>query len=1543
MDTMKLGKWRDLLLDTGNRNNLVNFRDTKASTVEVLYPNAETLFDKVEETFSFEVFDPEIAEEDDESSIVSETEQLQIETYMESETADKKAAFLAQYSAKIKRQNQLLLYNATTNPIAALKNIDKKAQEYNDETGVNVAYMAFGFIHWKENNSSNCIFRAPILLVQIQFKHVSAVEPYFVKSTEDDIIVNPTFSYKMEAEYGVKLPKYEYEGLDAYLKKIRDIVAKLQWTVTSECKIGIFSFLKINMYRDLKDNAQAILANQNIRKLLNEETETENTFWNIGNAVMFADPLIELHSVVDADSSQIEAIEMAKSGKSFVLQGPPGTGKSQTITNIIAECLSDGKKVLFVSEKLAALNVVYEKLKQAGLAEFCLELHSHKANKKAVIEDICHTLRTERSAVSSKADLEIDTKKKALRQLDAYASELHKQRPIIEKSLYQLYESYATFSSMPDIEFPIPQLSSKGKLYLQETVSLLEQYVDYIPSIGYDYRKNPWYGYINQDLSYQSKAEIKNDLSAVSRFLQILIPIQREVSEKYEIQCESIKDAHIWNIFFNFAASSKLITPSLLDKAHFEAANTIMQELRMRSSDILSSYHELNEIFDDDIYKLNGSQYYKKLTKQFDGTFSRLFNTEYQQLIADLRLCKKDGKKPDYSEAVTAAKMLAYYQREKAKYEETEFPIKSFLGEVYNGAETDWDYVTDQMYTLKEVRSYGISFGKLENYQDFASERESFAYYNQKFAKAFEICDFETIKRVEGYFDSTVLDVRCAPSTLVSARLTECSAEMKNLDNWCHFRSLCSKLYRNQAIPYLNVAISQNIEPEYIVGAFQKQFYYQWIESILCENQVLSDFNRVSQDKAIQTFSEKDTEQFEINKAKIRAELSSMRPSLDLISPGSALSTLMREGEKKRKQKSIRSLLIETGELVQKIKPCFLMSPLSVSTFLAPDAVHFDVVVFDEASQIFPQDAIGAIYRANQLIVVGDSKQMPPSNFFNAIAETDDNDEETEDITDFESILDLCSTCMQQLRLSWHYRSRCEQLIAFSNKNFYDSDLVTFPASKANVQGIGVDYYHVDGIFDRKTHTNRKEAEFIVELIYQNIEKYPNRSLGVVAFSVAQQDLIDKLLSKRRQSTPEKEFFFIKDKNEPFFIKNLETVQGDERDTIIFSVAYGIDSQGRLLHNFGPLNRIGGERRLNVAVTRAKYNVQLVTSMHYTDIDLSRTSAEGAKLLREYLDYAENGNIALERVLSVSPFEQYDSDFEFEVCDFLRSKGFSVDTQVGCSGFRIDLGLKMPDSSDYVLAIECDGATYHSSKNARDRDRLRQEILERMGWKFYRIWSTDWFRNKPIEQLRLLEAAAEAVKNPSKTEVKPKDSQQIVSFEETSYDGHFQFVEYKTADIEKLFRIHAPNDFKGMIKEILEVEAPLSEDLLLKRIVWCFKREKVTSVVQNAYEKQMTGYSSYGIVRRNGFLYLDNGKKIQFRTPGAIKRDIKQIAPEELADGMFEILKQNVTADKSGLYRSLAAQCGVTRMSKTTNEAMDAALNELKDYIIVDGEQISIK
>lgn len=1467
----------------------------------------------------------------------------------------KKDAFIVKYSEKLKPE-QVLIYNETANPFTHLSFLDKKTREYIEETGVSVMYMAFGFIHWNESSSSNRTYCAPVLLMPIRLeqKSKSTAKQWSISRMEDDISVNKTFSYKMEAEYGCGLPEYDdEEGLTDYLHKVERLVRNLHWTVTEECKIGIFSFSKISMYRDLKDNADAILANKNILRLMNEPVDTENQGSGSG-AHTVTEPLIELHNVVDADSSQIEAIEMAKSGESFVLQGPPGTGKSQTITNIIAECLSDGKKVLFVSEKLAALNVVYDKLKQAGLAEFCLQLHSYKANKKDVVDDIYCTVKKEKSDVSAKADTEIAFKERAIRQLDDYATELHKQRSI-GKSLYQLYESYAAFRSKPDVEYLIQQLDSKNEVYLKEVVTLLERYVKYIEPVGYDYRKNPWYGYVHQDTSYQTKIEVKNDFSAVLKSLEALVPIQKEISDRYGVQCASMSDARVWNEFLGFAATSKLITPLLLNREHFDTIDSVLHDLQALSADILASRSVLDEAFDADIYELDGADCYKKLVERFGSWRSRLFNDEYKQLIRRLRLCKKDKKKPSYDTAVTLTKELASYQRNIAQFSETEAPVKAFLGEAYQGVETEWEYVTEQMSALEQILLTDIAFGQLTDYDDFSTEeRKAFADFHQRLESVFEDCSTDVFNRTAGYFDEKILNVPVDSCLQVSEKLRGCLNEIDKLDNWCHFRRLLSKLDDKQLVPYVHAVIERNIEPEHIVGAFQKQFYYQWIDSIVSRSSVLSSFDWTAQDEAVRTFSEKDVEQFEINKAKIRAKLSSMRPSSDIVASGSPLQSLTREYKKKSKRKSIHALFGEKGmgEFVQRIKPCFLMSPLSVSTFLTRDpnhpdeAIHFDVVVFDEASQIFPQDAIGAIYRADQLIVVGDSKQMPPSDFFNSSIDMEDGDEESGDVTDFESILDICSASMKSLQLRWHYRSRSEQLIAFSNKNFYDGNLVTFPSSKADAPGIGVDYYHVDGVY--KSQTNRKEAERVVDLIYRHIEEYPDRSLGVVAFSAKQQNLIDRLLSKKRQDTPEKEFFFRDDGEEPFFVKNLETVQGDERDTIIFSVAYGRDSQGRLIHNFGPLNRTGGERRLNVAVTRAKYNIQLVSSMHYTDIDLKRTGSEGARLLREYLDYAENGDIALERTISVNQFEQFDSEFELEVCDFLRSKGYCVDPQVGCSGFRIDLGLKLPDSSDYVLAIECDGATYHSSKNARDRDRLRQEILERMGWKFYRIWSTDWFRNKSVAQDRLLKAVEEAVASPVRVVKQPAIGYSTETFEEPVAEEHFEFPVYEKADVQQIQK-RCPTDFMGIVKAVLEVESPLSEELLMKRIVWYFDRQKVTSFVRQEFERRIRRCADYGISRRKGFLYLDDGRDIRFRRQDTVerdtRRDISDIAPEELADGMFEFLKRSISCDKEGLYRDVANLCGVTRLTDSVNRAMDTAVDVLKrqGHAVVDGDQISIK
>ena len=1544
-DQKKLDRWADKLLDTGKRNNLISFKDTKASTAEVLYPDSESIFGKCSIGHIFEVFDPKIpdsdiedAEEEDVISNARTDKRLSREEYKET------------YASRIKSDRFLLIHSQTPNPLTAVQNIAKKAQQMQDETGINVAYLAFGFLKWNDKEGSEIFYRAPLLLVHVNVILGSILDPVKIEISDDDVVVNPTFNYLLQAEYGLSLPEYE-DGttLTAYYSKVTDTVRGMGWEIHDDCKLGIFSFLKINMYEDLKKNADQILENSNVQVLLGDSVPEEESLAGDETESLIENPLIELHTVVDADSSQIEAIEMAKSGKSFVLQGPPGTGKSQTITNIIAECLHDGKKVLFVSEKQAALNVVFDKLKKAGLADFCLELHSHKANKKAVIDELNRTLEMPKSSVSSSAQEEIRQKQEAQTKLDSYAAELHKKREVINKSLYQLFELYSSQRNAPDVTFIIKNLPMKGQDYLVLAVRLLEQYSEYVSSVGQDYRQNCWYGFTNDQIGYEGRSVLKNDLETLLHGYQSLQETTTRIKEKYEAPELNYSDTRKWQAFLAFIAESDAISPALLSKEAINNAYPYLTAMKDCSEIIVPVRNQLLENYNADIiHELDGKELYSKLTGQYSSFFSRLFSGEYKTLIAGIQLHSKTAEKIKYPQAVQLADQLVKLQSALKSFEEHENRIQNCIGRCYRGPETDWSQVMSSVEMLKEFfQEENSAFGSIPkmSMESFTGYQHSFKADSDQLNSEME--DIEEVRdRIKKQFSPDVLNLEKNSYAYCIRKIESCLKDFDKLGNWVSFMELLKKLEEAELTGFVDLVIENLIAPEKITGTYRKNFYKQWIESIIFSVPELASFSRIKQDQAVQSFVKKDGLQYEISKIQIKAELSQKRPNLDMVAGGSAVAILRREGNKKRKQMPIRKLLSEIGSLVQIIKPCFLMSPLSVSTFLESGKMSFDTIVFDEASQIFPQDAIGAIYRGKQLIVVGDSRQMPPSNFFNASVDIDEDDEEIGDINDFESILDICSSVFTTERLAWHYRSHYEQLIAFSNMNFYNNKLVTFPSSSKDHKGIGVDYYYVDGTFDRRSKTNLAEAKYVVDLVYQNIKEYPERSLGVVAFSVAQQSLIDKLLSKRREADPSFEYFFKADNPEPFFIKNLETVQGDERDTIIFSVAYAKDSQGRFIQNFGPLNREGGERRLNVAVTRAKYNVQLVASIHYTDINVSTTGSEGVRLLRAYLDYAQNGEEALERAITVSEEDKFDSYFEQEVCDFMRDNGFTIDTQVGCSGYKIDLGLRQPDSSNYLMAIECDGATYHSSKNARDRDSLRQRVLENMGWKFYRIWSTDWYRNKTVEKERLLNAAKEIVAKASVLQRNPvnqmpQKTTDIAEEAETKFvieekKSQVVFPQYRQINAMQIIQKHRYS-LQSAVREILETEAPLSEELLLKRIVWFFSKEKVTKVVLNDYNHKMYRCENMGIIRKNGFLYLQGMDKVKLRIPGD-RREIKHISIEELADGLYTLIEQNVTATKDGLYKTLTNLLGFSRTGDAIYVRYEEALALLKRQNIIKEE-----
>lgn len=574
---------------------------------------------------------------------------------------------------------------------------------------------------------------------------------------------------------------------------------------------------------------------------------------------------------------------------------------------------------------------------------------------------------------------------------------------------------------------------------------------------------------------------------------------------------------------------------------------------------------------------------------------------------------------------------------------------------------------------------------------------------------------------------------------------------------WCYWQQVRAEGIKLGLTPVINKLESRDGEKLDLPTLFERSFRRALLFAIVEAEPALRGFFGREHNERIQRFREIDERISKLASDLIRTRLAAGIPRDQLRDdvPKSEIGLLRREIAKKTRHIPVRQLLGGIPKLLPKLKPCVLMSPLSVAQYLAPSHELFDVVVFDEASQIPVWDAVGAIARGKQLIVVGDPKQLPPTNFFNSSAD-DEDDLAPEEHKDLESILDeLLTNGLRHKRLQWHYRSRHEGLIAFSNRQYYENNLLTFPSPEAALGGVKFQHFPEARYDKGKSRTNRVEAEALVkELVHRLHDSISSRrSFGVVTFSQAQQQLVENLLDEERRKHPEIEVHFGDEppvEGEPVFVKNLENVQGDERDVIFFSICYGMDESGRVSMNFGPLNRDGGERRLNVAVTRAKHEVVVFSGLRADQIDLTRTRARGVRDLKYFLDYAERGPRALATATTATADAEADSEFEKMVADRLRKSGFDVHHQVGCSGYRIDLGIIDPNKpGKYLLGVECDGATYHRAATARDRDKLRQHVLEGLGWRLYRIWSTDWWHDSEKEMQKLLHFVQDLTKQPT--------------------------------------------------------------------------------------------------------------------------------------------------------------------------------------------------
>lgn len=736
--------------------------------------------------------------------------------------------------------------------------------------------------------------------------------------------------------------------------------------------------------------------------------------------------------------------------------------------------------------------------------------------------------------------------------------------------------------------------------------------------------------------------------------------------------------------------------------------------------------------------------------------------------------------------------------------------------------------------------------------------------------------------------------------------------------------------------------------------AFDIAYARWWAEAAIDAEPDVRDFSLAEHMDTIQRFRDLDREFAELTQLYIRARIAGDIPAKDGKMQPSGFGALAHQLKLQKRHKPVRQLVAEMGQALTTLTPCLLMSPLSVAQYLPPDAAPFDLVIFDEASQITPWDAVGAMARGRQVVVAGDPKQMPPTSFFDRGA-ADDDDAETE--ADQESILEEClGARLPQRRLSWHYRSRHESLIAFSNHRYYDGDLITFPAPVT--RDTMVSLRRVSGAWSRgKSRTNQAEAEAVVEEVVRRLldpgfvdEQSRRLSLAVITLNAEQQKLIEDLLDTARRRHPVLEADFAEDAPEKLVVKNLETVQGDERDVILLSIAYGPETPNApvMAMSFGPLNRPGGGRRLNVAVTRARREMVIFTSFPPNLIDLNRTSSDAVRDLKHFLEYAERGPRALgEAVIgSVGGFE---SPFEQAVARALRQRGWTVVPQIGVSRFRIDLGVVHPDRpGDFLAGVECDGASYHSAATARDRDKVREEVLKSLGWSLVRIWSTEWWINAPgaldrvdaaLRQL-LENSRADAAARPEAPPASPaslaelphdpadpqgKDAGDTAGPEVELLGGDYRVTDFSGHPLIAPERFHDPDYaavLRDMILRVVECEAPIRDTLLVERIARAhgFKRsgrqirDRVLSVARGVahLETETSG---------NGFIWANAGASAaweQARYPysGEDIRMVEDIALAELAAAIRGCV------DAEDALTDAARRFGIRRVSAVARERL---------------------
>ena len=1339
----KLQLWQRKLLDLTTRNRLLHVPDS-AKAIRLICPDPAALEDQLAEGKRIRIVAMPDLEAGGRDSVLYE--QQNRENLREA------------YARNALNRAEVLATLEKTKLEAALVDMYRKARSDLDEGGANTLFLAIGFLKWKKAADDPKAYSAPLILSPVRLERKSAVSGVTMTMLDEDPRFNLTLLELLRHDFELNIPGLDGDlptdqsGIDVsgIWNRVRHAVRDMPgFEVTSELVLGTFSFAKYLMWKDLTDRSEQLMQSPMVRHLLERKTGGEgfkspSEFPRAEQLDTQVEPG-KLFTPLPADSSQLAAVVASASEHSFVLDGPPGTGKSQTIANMIAHNLARGRRVLFVAEKMAALNVVKRRLDEKNIGEFCLELHSSKASKVEVLKQLERAWDTRDALSQEEWRTEAERVHKLRNKLNSVVGVLHKRWPnglTVHQAMGRVIRD-ATYST-PRLTWPGSTRHDASQMARLRDVArrldLNRQAAERSPDDFSLLRRSDWSNGWQEAVVANARAMLSAMDLCHAAFVHALdltkMPLEREEYTSipaFLAFARLLPEAH--GLDLRFAFSPEVVSKQVAAK---KGIGFIREYKSIEGSLSFPYEHEAARRLDIESLQRHWSEAAQKFW----------FLAGMAKKKVARQLASAGGVK-DVPDVEVDLPKLRQMRALLAEIDSLGAELHGMSG--WGGLATNIPKISAALKLADELRASLVGLAKVPEHLVLLRRSAALLIVegNDLLAAAGAIAGavavlksaYERLQEEFAHFTELSGSAVDAATDLKALRanaqaIIENEPQIKAWCDWCRVRDEAEALGLS---PLIAAVMDHNVAKGPIVDLFEVAYARWFAIGAIDDEPLLRGFVPAEHMSDIEAYRRVDDELAKLSSRYIRAKLCGLIPDKNEAVKSGGFGVLKHELQKSRRHKPVRQLAIEMGDAMSKLAPCMLMSPLSIAQYLPADQDLFDLVIFDEASQIAPWDAIGSIARGKQVVVAGDPRQMPPTSFFNRGASAGDDDTEE----DLESILDEClGAGVPSHRLTWHYRSRHESLIAFSNHNYYDSELITFPA--AETRPSAVEWRRVPGVYAKgKGRNNQVEAKAIVAETVKRLTDpafvASGKSIGIITLNSEQQKLISDLLDQARAERPEIEPYFQLDRSEPVVVKNLETVQGDERDVIILGIAYGPAESGAhvMSMNFGPLNRDGGWRRLNVAVTRARQEMLVFTSFDPSMIDMNRTSARAVHDLRHFIEFAQRGPRALAEAIHGS-VGSYESPFEQFVADGLRAKGWNVVPQIGVSRFRIDLGVIHPDRpGDYLVGVECDGATYHSAATARDRDKVRSAILQGLGWKLVRVWSTEWWidRNGALERL----------------------------------------------------------------------------------------------------------------------------------------------------------------------------------------------------------------